>query len=56
MASILAVLLRKQFPDLVCYAYSPPGCVFRYMYILNYACTVLDTLAIAAMIRKYMYM
>ncbi|XP_035709035.1 sn1-specific diacylglycerol lipase alpha isoform X3 [Folsomia candida] len=24
-AAILAILLREQFPDLVCYAYSPPG-------------------------------
>ena len=29
VASILAVLLKDYFPDLVCYAYSPPGCVFR---------------------------
>ena len=29
VASILAVLLRPQFPDLVCYAFSPPGCIFR---------------------------
>ena len=30
VASILAILLKDYFPDLICYAYSPPGCVFRY--------------------------
>ena len=29
VASVLALLLRKHFPDLHCYAFSPPGCVFR---------------------------
>ena len=27
IASLLAILLRSQFPTLRCYAYSPPGCV-----------------------------
>ena len=31
VASALAVLLRPQYPGLVCYAMSPPGCVFRYV-------------------------
>jgi sn1-specific diacylglycerol lipase len=30
VASILAILLKDYFPDLVCYAYSPPGCVFSF--------------------------
>lgn len=29
VASILAILLEEYFPDLICYAYSPPGCIFR---------------------------
>ena len=28
--SVLALLLRPAFPDLVCFAYSTPGCIFRY--------------------------
>lgn len=28
-ASILAFLLRPQYPDLWCYAFSPPGCLFN---------------------------
>lgn len=28
-ASILAVLLKKEYPNLKCYAYSPPGGLFR---------------------------
>ena len=28
-ASVLAFLLRRLYPDTVCYAYSPPGCVFN---------------------------
>ena len=30
VASVLALLLRKSYPDLHCYALSPPGCVFKY--------------------------
>ncbi|CAI8058323.1 Diacylglycerol lipase-alpha [Geodia barretti] len=30
VASILAILLKDYFPDLICYAYSPPGCVFSF--------------------------
>ena len=29
VASILSVLLRREYPNLECYAFSPPGCVFR---------------------------
>ena len=32
VASVLAVLLKpkEKYKDLVCYAFSPPGCVLRY--------------------------
>lgn len=30
VAAILAVLLKPAYPYLHCYAYSPPGCIFRY--------------------------
>jgi len=30
VASILSLLLRPKFPDLVCYAFSPPGCIFSF--------------------------
>jgi hypothetical protein len=30
VTSVLALLLQKDFPDLHCYAFSPPGCVFSY--------------------------
>lgn len=32
VASVLTILLRKQFPDVICYAFSPPGCTLRYVY------------------------
>lgn len=31
VAAILAVLLKPAYPYLHCYAYSPPGCIFRYI-------------------------
>ena len=31
-ASILSVLLKPAYPHLRCFAYSPPGCIFRYTY------------------------
>lgn len=30
-AAILAMLLRPAYPDLFCYAFSPPGATLRYM-------------------------
>ena len=30
-AAILAMLLRPTYPDLFCYAFSPPGATLRYM-------------------------
>ena len=33
VAAILAVLLRREYPDLHCFAYSPPGCLMRYQSI-----------------------
>jgi len=30
VAAILAVLLHREFPNLHCFAYSPPGCLMRY--------------------------
>ena len=29
-ASILGILLKQEYPDLRCYAYSPPGGLLRY--------------------------
>ena len=29
IASVLALLLKPLYPGLKCFAYSPPGCVFR---------------------------
>ena len=29
VASVLALLLRPEYPRLICYAYSPPGCICR---------------------------
>ena len=29
VASVLALMLKPKYKDLMCYAYSPPGCVFR---------------------------
>ena len=29
VASVLSVILKKDYPNLVCYAFSPPGCIFR---------------------------
>ena len=29
VVSVLSVILQKEYPDLKCYAFSPPGCVFR---------------------------
>lgn len=29
VASVLAVLLKPKYKDLTCFAFSPPGCVFR---------------------------
>ena len=36
VASVLAVLLKpkEKYSNLVCYAFSPPGCVLRYAIIL----------------------
>ena len=31
VASVLAVLLKPAYPHLHCYAYSPPGCIFRHV-------------------------
>jgi sn1-specific diacylglycerol lipase len=30
VASVLSVILKRDYPDLVCYAFSPPGCIFRW--------------------------
>ena len=30
VASVLALLLKPIYPDLICYSYSPPGCIFRF--------------------------
>ena len=29
VVSVLSVILQKEYPDLKCYAFSPPGCIFR---------------------------
>lgn len=29
VVSILSVILKPQYPNLKCYAFSPPGCIFR---------------------------
>ena len=29
VASVLSILLKPFYPDLFCYAFSPPGCIFR---------------------------
>lgn len=34
-AAILAILLKPQYPSLVCFSYSPPGGLLRYVYIIN---------------------
>ena len=31
VVSILSLLLLRDYPDLKCYAFSPPGCIFRYI-------------------------
>ena len=30
VASVLGVILKPHFPDLECYVFSTPGCIFRY--------------------------
>ncbi len=29
VVSVLSIMLQKEYPDLKCYAFSPPGCIFR---------------------------
>ena len=31
VASVLSVILKRDYPNLKCYAFSPPGCIFRYI-------------------------
>lgn len=31
VASVLSIILKRDYPHLVCYAFSPPGCIFRYV-------------------------
>ena len=35
VASVLAVLLKPKYEDLVCYAFSPPGCVLRFVSVIH---------------------
>lgn len=39
VASVLAVLLKpkEKYSNLVCYAFSPPGCVLRYFSIICFS-------------------
>ena len=30
VASVLGVIMKPHFPDLECYVFSTPGCIFRY--------------------------
>lgn len=29
VVSVLSVMLKREYPELKCYAFSPPGCIFR---------------------------
>ena len=31
VVSVLSVILKAKYPHLKCYAFSPPGCIFRYI-------------------------
>jgi len=40
VAALVAILLRHEYPTIHCYAYSPPGCVLRFVCLL--CCIVED--------------
>ena len=50
VASVLAVLLKpkEKYSNLVCYAFSPPGCVLRYVCQTIFAYQIID-LAVGGM-------
>ena len=31
VVSVLSIMLQRDYPDLKCYAFSPPGCIFRWV-------------------------